>query len=312
MNSQYPPSLCSFNTKGSLRRSLGDRISADTSNKHQNGFTEQYVSDDLYTAPNDQIVSYLCQMAGLFHGEYKSALTSLAYSVGLSSANVIMGNIKSEGLALNKAETDYNGDPTKVKDYLRATIACDNPDQIIEVMDALRNDSRVIELTDKFSKPEKKRDWRGAIAIVHIADGFYAELQVLHKGMLPIYEKTHRPYEDARACQRRRLEIEQYFQKCERDGVDIDPSVAIAKALEISQLSDREKSIYALIKPLHSAAAEALGLNTLVDGIARSDFAPAASNHTGVSAIKPTYRHTRFGSRVNHKREKELAPRNGC
>ena len=93
-----------------------------------------------------------------------------------------LGDVKSADRILEKADNDYAGDLSKVKDIVRGTIAADTVDDIPRVVAAIREQFEVVSEKDRFARPVD--GYRDHLIFVKLPGGLVGELQVHLKTVL--------------------------------------------------------------------------------------------------------------------------------
>jgi hypothetical protein len=110
-----------------------------------------------------------------------------------------MGDPKDGVRILEKALHDYDGQSSKVKDAVRATIAVDSLKDIKTVVDTIKKHYTVVRESDRFSKPVLG-GYRDYLINVKLPNGLIGEIQLHGKPMLEAKEKRggHKIYEQIR------------------------------------------------------------------------------------------------------------------
>lgn len=124
---------------------------------------------------------------------------------------VLIGPIKSERRAKEKAKSAYGGDLTYITDIVRASIGVDHVDELPKVLGTLRKSGMVLASRprNRFANPTIA-GYRDLIYQVRYPNGHIGELQLHIKAMLAAKEKGHEYYEKARSI----------FSKAQKKGKD--------------------------------------------------------------------------------------------
>ena len=117
---------------------------------------------------------------------------------------LFLGPNKSQKRATAKVESDYDGDWTKLKDMVRATIAVEKVGDVRKVVDELERAGVKLAARPKDNisnvKPEGYRDLN---MLVRLPNGMLAELQVNVKAMVEAKTAAHGDYEACQVLERR-------------------------------------------------------------------------------------------------------------
>lgn len=119
--------------------------------------------------------------------------------------SVKIGPTKDLKRILQKAVARYDGDVSKVSDVCRDMIAVDRIEEVKALKDvinsptfrAAQNDKGVtiISVEDFFSRPTETTGWRGIVLKLEVdlnkGRTQKAELQIVPRDMIPVYEATH-------------------------------------------------------------------------------------------------------------------------
>lgn len=146
---------------------------------------------------------------------------------------LFLGPLKSQKRATEKVMNDYDGDWTRLKDMVRATIAVETVDQVREAVKEL--EAAGIKLAakpkDNIStvKPEGYRDLN---LLVMLPNGMPAELQINVKAMVAAKAEAHRYYE---VCQ----DLERKY-----DGTTPDAAWSREDRAEWERMVAKQRSVY--------------------------------------------------------------------
>lgn len=150
--------------------------------------------------------------------QFKAALDDVAGKLGLKTdvdlpenlpadakgAYLFVAPNKSEARAAAKVESDYGGDWSQLKDYIRASIACDTEDEARAAFEAVQAQGLKLAATpkDKFATPtpEGHRDLN---TLVTLPNGMVAELQFHVKSMIIAKDEAHDYYAEQQKLARK-------------------------------------------------------------------------------------------------------------
>jgi hypothetical protein len=161
------------------------------------------------------------EMGRVGRAQFKRQLDQVAGRMGLSSdlempedltgkrltdgkSYLFLGPNKSEKRATAKVDADYDGDWTKLKDMVRATIAVETVADVRRVVSELERAGVKLAARPKDNittvKPEGYRDLN---MLVRLPNGMPAELQINVKAMVAAKTATHRYYEVNQTLERK-------------------------------------------------------------------------------------------------------------
>jgi uncharacterized protein len=191
------------------------------------------------------------RIGGEARNQFAAQLTNLAKALGLKNdvadpdripaghkgGLVFLAKNKSEARAAEKVEKEYSGDWSKLRDYVRATVAFDTMDDLRAALAALPDAG--IELAakpkDKFANPTSV-GYSDVNTLVKLPNGAVAELQFHLKGMLAAKAEAHDLYAEQQKLTR-------------KNGSDVpDRKWSAEDAHDFNALEAQQKAIYAKVK----------------------------------------------------------------
>ena len=137
--------------------------------------------------------------------------------------------LKRRERAEQKIQTDYEGDASKIKDILRASIIYKKYEQVESGLKQLQEDTKVVALKDRFAKPTPA-GYRDALLNIQTKNGIIAEVQLHLEPILEAKKEGHKYYEQQREIQAK-LILE-----------DRDPSLKEEALLD--NLEAKQRSLY--------------------------------------------------------------------
>lgn len=130
--------------------------------------------------------------------EAKPELTQLLDKIATeTSGQVIIPPLKGRERTEEKIASDYNGDASKIKDVLRASIIYKNLDQVQSGLEKLQSEGNILEVKDRFAQPTSS-GYRDALINVRTSNGTVAEIQLHLEPILEAKKEGHVYYEQER------------------------------------------------------------------------------------------------------------------
>jgi hypothetical protein len=127
-----------------------------------------------------------------------------AEAIQTKGHTVIIGGLKSEKRATEKVEGKYEGDWSRLKDVVRATVAVDSKEDIPKAVGAIRSHMEakgyeLVEVDNRMEHPNAA-GYRDINTVWRSPDGFCTELQINTKAMIRAKEigEGHKMFERAR------------------------------------------------------------------------------------------------------------------
>jgi hypothetical protein len=164
--------------------------------------------------------------------DFDAKVRAISDELGTTHAPMIPDNLKGADRAAEKIMADYGGDPSKIKDLIRATTVIDRPEDAEAAIAAarakfgepiaLRNS---LDPKSEASSPDGYRDAKMNFNV----DGHIAELQVNVPEMIAAKNAAHPLYEQARRI---------YAEAADRD---LKPE----ETAKLRELEEQQKKIYA-------------------------------------------------------------------
>lgn len=141
-------------------------------------------SDDAIRAAASDSVNNLMYKAKLAAPEVENLAGELASELGGSFVPI---NFKSKESITRKANDEYGGDASRVKDAVRTTIVVEHS-QLASAAERLRSDGR---LTVKVQDGPEYYGYKGVLANMKTKTGIHAEIQANSPGMIFAKEPKH-------------------------------------------------------------------------------------------------------------------------
>lgn len=171
------------------------------------GFDAQSALPDAYRQPTgalanpeaDQALTGLYETANRAKPTFDSSIQAIADEVG---GEAITPPLKGRARTEEKIRDDYGGDPSRIKDLLRATIEVDDVGQATRALQSLRNQYEVVEeknYLDPASTTPYAGGYRDAKLIVRTPEGSLAEVILLPPEMKEAKKEAHRYYAEMRS-----------------------------------------------------------------------------------------------------------------
>jgi hypothetical protein len=213
------------------------------------------------------------QEAEALKPEFDAAVRQIAEAIG---GDVKLAPLKGIARSVEKIVADYGGDPTKLKDTLRATIVIDSPQQARAAVAAIRQvfdvvgEPRLLLLEPDAPSPDGYRDLKFNVR----AGNQLAEIQVNSRAMLEAKSRFHDTH------YRR---IEQIILKAESEGRDLTAAErAEVQRLDAEQRAGYEAAARPFLEAARSTSQEALEITV---PLRRADM---AGNRRGSEPSKAT------------------------
>jgi hypothetical protein len=128
--------------------------------------------------------------------DLSSATNRIAKLVG--GEPLIPPSLKGRDRTLEKINTEYDGDASRITDLARSSIVCDNPQQIQEALGALQSKFSVVRMKDRFQAPVN--GYRDMLINLEMPNGHIVEVQLHLRGVLDVKNGTgHQLYEQTRS-----------------------------------------------------------------------------------------------------------------
>lgn len=162
-----------------------------------------------------------------------------------------IAKIKDRNDSLQKIDTDYEGDPRRLKDMVRGRFVVETSEQILAIKQALTDHLKIDGMNDKYKKPSSSTGYRDINTKIALENGHIAEIQVQQRDMLLVSTPTHLL----------RAETE----KIEEQARIENRALTEAEKIQIDALEKEATS-------LHNAAAHDAGINDLLDEEHREKF----------------------------------------
>lgn len=137
--------------------------------------------------------------------------------------------LKSRERAEQKIQADYEGDASKIKDILRASIIYKKFEQVESGLKQLQQETNVVGLKDRFAKPTPA-GYRDALINIQTQNGTIAEIQLHLEPILEAKKEGHKYYEQQREIQAK-LIVE-----------NRDPS--LQEEAQLDNLEAKQRSLY--------------------------------------------------------------------
>lgn len=172
----------------------------------RNTFTDWKSAEAQGTEGRKQFGAMLDKVAGKLglSSDLKSPEDLTGKHLTDGKSYVFLGPNKSEERATDKVEKEYDGDWSKLKDMVRATIVVENPDEIHDVVSQLEAAGVTLAAKPKDNisvvKPEGYRDLN---TLVTLPNGMLAELQINVKAMAAAKADAHKFYEECQELERK-------------------------------------------------------------------------------------------------------------
>jgi hypothetical protein len=132
--------------------------------------------------------------------DLSSATNRIAKLVG--GEPLIPPSLKGRDRTLEKINTEYDGDASRITDLARSSIVCDNPQQIQEALGALKSEFNVVRLKDRFQAPVN--GYRDMLINLEMPNGHIVEVQLHLRGVLDVKNGVgHQLYEQTRSIRAR-------------------------------------------------------------------------------------------------------------
>ena len=167
----------------------GSSINRDT----LTGTVSKTAGFEKLTNANKHLLLTKYEQAAEAHDQFINDLNTLADGAGLGvmlpPKDDTYGTLKGAERAIAKITNDYAGDPSKIKDLLRATLVVSSPEAAIQAEAAIRSRFTVNELASKNSLDPSFvtiDGYRDAKWIVRTSNGTVAEIQVNVPKMLEL------------------------------------------------------------------------------------------------------------------------------
>lgn len=109
-----------------------------------------------------------------------------------------MGNLKDMQTALDKIETRYNGDVSKITDLVRGRFVVQSTEQIEILNEALGQNPDILNFDNRFENPVNNTGFRNLAGNTITPNGVTAEIQVVHQDLKVVNTYTHRQMERVR------------------------------------------------------------------------------------------------------------------
>ncbi|NJN07490.1 MAG: hypothetical protein HC815_05685 [Richelia sp. RM1_1_1] len=133
--------------------------------------------------------------------EAKPELTKLLEKISKETGGkVIVPPLKGRERTEEKIAADYNGDASKIKDVLRASIVFKNMDGVQSGLDKLQTEGNVVATKDRFVQPTSS-GYRDALLNIQTENGIIAEVQIHLEPILEAKKEGHIYYEEERGIQ---------------------------------------------------------------------------------------------------------------
>ena len=138
--------------------------------------------------------------------------------------------LKGAERAQEKINSAYKGDASRVTDLSRASVVCDNMEQVQAAMAAIRKNVNVVGVKNRFDKP--LNGYRDILLNVKMSNGHIAELQIQLRSIWNIknFGEGHALYEKIRTLQ--------------AEAKIANRALTAAERAEIKQLNTKMKSLY--------------------------------------------------------------------
>lgn len=162
-----------------------------------------------------------------------------------------VGPLKEPERALDKINSDYNGDPRQIKDLVRGRFVVDTPEQIVAIKQAILEELDVDSIKDKYAEPSSTTGYRDLNTKVALENEHIAEIQVQQRDMMRVNKPTHDIMEEIQA---------------------IDRKITSENRNPAPQEIEKIKELRANAIELHNAAAYDGNLNSLVKPELRERF----------------------------------------
>lgn len=133
--------------------------------------------------------------------EAKPELTKLLEKIGQETGGkVIIPPLKGRERTEEKIAADYDGDASKIKDVLRASVVFKDMKGVQSGLDKLQQEGNVVAKKDRFAQPTSS-GYRDALLNVQTENGTIAEVQVHLEPILEAKKEGHVYYEEERGIQ---------------------------------------------------------------------------------------------------------------
>ena len=201
---------------------------------------------------------------------FQQAMQDLAAS---ELAVVLVGPVKTEDSAVRKALNKYKGDPSKLTDMVRATIAVDTPDDIPGAIDAVKKLGKVIELENGWENPEASVDGYLDAQVKVDFNGVTAEIQINTKDMIAAKDAGWPVYA-------REREVSGLVRRDNREPSPIE-------RIRVNNALRQQRNLYGPAQGVRDALNDAMGNKAQAEWLGREARARGFKNADDLAANKP-------------------------
>jgi len=259
-------------SRGSERQAaqLEDDLRGEMPNNGRPITVDEYVSEALNESdvakldlPNQEVLRNLYYDAAVRKEAFDRTNREIADFV---SGSYMQTNLKGSPRAVEKVLLDYNGDASKIKDLLRATIVVDNFQQAGVALRELRSKYRVLDKGFRnLLDPDVKaldggyRDIKMNVEV----DGHVAEIQINIPEFLEAKKKAHSLYEEVRTIEGTVLAERRDLTDAEAARVDqLNAQMASSYDSAFEAVLNRSNSALSIGAPLRRAESGGKGLGS--------------------------------------------------
>ncbi|PTN12502.1 RelA/SpoT domain-containing protein [Nitrosomonas aestuarii] len=156
-----------------------------------------------------------------------------------------VGPLKEPERALDKINSDYEGDPRQIKDLVRGRFVVDKPEQIVAIKQAILEELDVDSLKDKYAEPSSTTGYRDLNTKIALENGHIAEIQVQQRDMMRVNKPTHDIMEEIQEIKRLAKNENRIFSGYEASRIE----TLKQQALELHNAAAHDGNLNTLVKP---------------------------------------------------------------